>query len=478
MSQKHTSNRDRLSPRRRFHRPAAEFLGARRQVPVLTGLPRIGDDRTEEQEEAIASASAPREPDIVERVLDTATEEPTVNIREASTHLSEVSDPWREWAFPMCGILIAGLLCYTAWLGLNNPMTSTTNPTKRMAEEAPTVEFEPVQVAEAPPVDSVSLAPADGSADGGSIEEARSFDNVSMAPVDSFSVEQSAPKGPTFAEPVVQAPVMLAPERFLQQPFQEPQKSTEFVQHEVLDWNQAATSVASKPDPQPLSRPSIPETTDDDIELELASEPNEIHDALPMLSPESADELESDLDYPSTGYAEDFPSQASVSPDGGIDLADLSPPQLPETDLGDMSSPPAISAPVMPTTPNTVGHYAPASVPQLDSVASPFTNAPQSPHVVVNPHFQPTQTPNTNNFGGAAFETARAMPIQPQSPTLGTAQPTHPNVATQRASASVTNKSIYGSFPNVGTAGAQSSLPSSVEQARLNGSIEPFPQSN
>ena len=507
MSQKHPINRDRVSPRRRFHRPAAEFLGARRQVPVLTGLPRI--DGEDEPAEASISSALP-EPDIVDRVLETVTEEPTVNIREATPHVDEVVDPWREWAYPIGGILIASLLCYTAWVGLNNPITSTNQANREANRQStrqstdhleidrasalhavdttPSPTFEPVRVAEAMPSSGTSTRSPD--------TQPSLLDPVVQPPLTDVP---ATPKTLSHVPTRRPAPVFV-PEAFLQQPIQEPesspQSSSDFVQREVLDWNEVPTSAPptgkttnEQESQPPKDGPAVGAKQDVKINLE---EPNlqavnventvsETGEFSPALAAAPEDELTSDLDYPSTGYANDFQvPPIGVNSAGGIDLAEISPPTSVATaDLASIDAPlapPVENAAATPVNSPMLPQERPSTRP-FELAGTPFTNTPQTSHVVVNPHFQPNRIPTNAYRENAAFKTA-ALPTPTQHPTSAAPQLTPVQETPGTTSAPIASKSIYGSFPIAGIANSETSTTTAVEQARLNGSIEPFPRSN
>lgn len=538
------SNSDRVSPRRRFHRPAAEFLGARRQVPVLTGLPSVepkpAADPEKQQPDLVEETSHQPEfeqtPDVVEQAMETVVEdvEDKVDIREVLPSGQAIENPWRGWAYPVAGTLIASLLVYTAWSGLNNSRQTPQEPTRpteatfHAAVETVPVVVTPPQVAAVPPSRVVSsepaplMAPAPLTAPAPTMEPApitepmtepaHTTETVTAEPVErtpmaeDLAVEALPAQRPLAAQPFVEAPIV-----FADPPRPTEMRSPEFVEHDVLHWEESTPEIATKPDvpsPPPTDSASSPlerntvlvvehdpfQATSREAVLSEQSpeartvESTEMESAetrapeIPFVAAGPADDFQEDLtlgepteaDYPTTDFADELPPapQAAVEksqPLGNPQDFAAAPSLQPATPAVQTNTEPA---PMLPTTPSNQFIGYPVANPQAAVAASPAGTYPatspmvnsQGGHVIVNPHFQPVIRQPANEQ--PTYETASVLP----GPALGNKPAFDPAHCTLSRTTSNTN-SIYGSFPVLNAPAKPS-----IDQVRLNGSIEPFPQ--
>ena len=542
------SNSDRVSPRRRFHRPAAEFLGARRQVPVLTGLPSVeaqpfAEPEEQRQPERVEEGiypemePAPMEPapDVVAQAMETPVEETldihgetldsheetlesheeTLDIHEVSPQPQTIENPWREWAYPVAGTLIASLLVYTAWSGLSQqappePARQNEATFHAAAESASVVVTPPSVVAVAPPspvvqeksVPAASPSIAKPTRFSEPTEFAESTPDpespaVAVETVNTTPATQVATTNTLMShKPPAKQPFVEAPIVFSESPRKTTTGSPQFIEHDVSHWEVSSPQTKTSR-PEVASKPEVtaaPPTDSASVilppEEPVAAPTPEIETRvpeIPFVAAGPADGFQEELtvgepteaDYPTTEYSDELPPapQAAIERsqplDNSQDFAATVAPTLNAPGQAAPSTrqiPPPIT-PAQSATPNGQLIDYPVANPQpiagspawYPGVTTPAA-ALQAQHVVVNPHFQSGTTQPANEQ--PAFQTANVMagPASSRNPaadtTLNTFSPT-------------TNKtnSIYGSFPT-----HRAPAQPSIDQVRLNGSIEPYSQ--
>ncbi len=211
----------RVSPRRRFHRPAAESLGAHRQVPVLTGLPRVGEEPERAALEVTKTVDSDREtsgfaipiarvdgpdknqPECQQSMAAEQVVASTPDIPE-SDKVSRVSaivpattlGGAQKWAYPVAGTLIACLLVYTAVFGLK--------PQSREFQGSQTADWH-----EATPNDDGASAPVAKMARAMPSTNAQesSLSGNTPATLETDSQPFDAPLGEPLGQPIEQEPI-------------------------------------------------------------------------------------------------------------------------------------------------------------------------------------------------------------------------------------------------------------------------------
>ncbi len=553
MSHKHpASDRGRVSPRRRFHRPAAEFLGARRQVPVLTGLPRIGEESgnpsadmgtTEtpceivepvDALEQVVGAQVEHVEENAEQPDEMSAESPDVDLFQAGPVTRAVAENWHEWVYPVTGTLVATLLVYTALVGVTGPSPQNSNRDQLVDESLRGPETDTqVHVAQVAPPRVPAFDPSEFNAadlDGltlnaQALESPLVGNAPAVAPAIQSEVGQMVEGGGGSALPsVVQAPpeqraaAKAEREPFIQRPIQAATDTTKFVEHDVTDWPTPPTTALVGPttsvepsfDGQlngPAHESNTEESFDDAFASYSPTAPNasamdltSAHPSIAEAVTDNQDEDFSDDGVLSMANSETPLDTIEAQNENGIVLSSQSTVHelssangaYPRTDFADELPKPNVHFDNGFTIPTTTTVNAAPSQNPLDAggpqvarhppmATAPFSGLPQpgagpgslssaayavnpSPHVIANPHFQPTLQAN-RAADGPAFETARAP------------SPSHHHALRSGAAMqqSRPNKSIYGTFPVNGSPNATEFQPS-VEHARLNGNIEPFPQ--
>ncbi len=517
----------RVSLRRRFHRPAAEHLGARQQVPVLAGLPTVEthepvgadigestdlvtptlrvavpdkvqqhdqpaqqpNEPAQQHDQATQQHDQPASPEPFAAAVLSMPEAPEPEIA-APTKATEMR--LKEWAYPIAGTLIAALLIYLAAFGLQqqgrefqgtrsagwNDTTSNTSSSPTASPTGPTGAGSVVLEAVA------ENSPAATRSEGVGLETVSELSAESER--NSEATESTARTAGLQAQRPWAAPAETAASAGNAPPLEtevplvaSADKTARSANTTQMELNLPLTATAES------GEPSTPATLSD------------------VIAPAPAEELlempfdDENSDYPTTRFSEQLPSpQADQFPDTDFPQSPLVAPRIPATDgeqsggnqvvpsSGDQTfaNQPAANGP--PT--QRMANAGPASTAQGFGGYQPPPGPQQIPgygQQIPNPHYRGAQ-PYAPQPQGAQYGAAPATqsPGSMQAPAYPYGQPAVPSYIqnhfvgqqppAQPAYQQPPQQNYGPVTPQLGGGQGQPS----PEQIRLNGNIEPFPR--